>query len=45
MKQRLVEFRRELIALVAESDDPSRVVQLNLHLFPLTQSQTGETTP
>ncbi|MEZ4321638.1 MAG: TIGR02147 family protein [Myxococcota bacterium] len=44
VKQRLVEFRRELIALVAECDDPTRVVQLNLHLFPLTQSPPREST-
>ncbi|MCA9571531.1 MAG: TIGR02147 family protein, partial [Myxococcales bacterium] len=36
VKERIVAFRRELIALVAACEDPTRVVQLNLQLFPLS---------
>ncbi|MCB9669041.1 MAG: DUF4423 domain-containing protein [Alphaproteobacteria bacterium] len=37
VKERIVAFRRELIALVAAAcEDPTRVVQLNLQLFPLS---------
>lgn len=37
VKQRLVAFRRELIALVGESGPADRVVQLNFQLFPLSR--------
>jgi uncharacterized protein (TIGR02147 family) len=43
VKARLVAFRREIIALVAECQDPTRVVQLNFQLFPL--SRVPEETP
>lgn len=36
VKRRLVAFRRELIALLADGEDEDRVVQLNLQLFPLS---------
>jgi uncharacterized protein (TIGR02147 family) len=36
-KQRLVEFRRELIELAESQSDRGQVVQLNLQLFPLTK--------
>jgi uncharacterized protein (TIGR02147 family) len=39
LKQRLAEFRRELIELAESQSDRTQVVQLNLQLFPLTQSQ------
>jgi uncharacterized protein (TIGR02147 family) len=38
VKQRIQELRRELIELVESEPDKSQVVQLNLQLFPLTQS-------
>jgi uncharacterized protein (TIGR02147 family) len=37
LKQRLAEFRRELIELAESQGDRGQVVQLNLQLFPLTQ--------
>ncbi|HEX2730604.1 MAG TPA: TIGR02147 family protein [Polyangiaceae bacterium] len=37
LKQRLQEFRRELIELCESEVEPSQVLQLNLQLFPLTQ--------
>ncbi|MCB9677998.1 MAG: TIGR02147 family protein [Alphaproteobacteria bacterium] len=37
VKRRLVEFRRELIALLSECEAPDRVVQLNFQLFPLSR--------
>lgn len=39
VKQRIQQFRRELIALISESELPAdRVVQLNMQLFPLSSS-------
>ncbi len=37
IKRRLVEFRREVVALCDAEQSPELVVQLNLQLFPLTQ--------
>lgn len=37
LKQRLAEFRRELIELAESSSDRGQVVQLNLQLFPLSE--------
>lgn len=37
LKQRIQQFRRELIALVESERDRTQVVQLNLQLFPLTK--------
>lgn len=36
LRQRVLEFRRELISLCDADPAPDRVVQLNLQLFPLT---------
>ncbi len=36
-KARLVSFRRELMELASLDEDPDRVVQINLQLFPLTK--------
>jgi uncharacterized protein (TIGR02147 family) len=41
LKQRIQEFRRELIEMVEAESDRSQVVQLNLQLFPLTRPMTG----
>jgi uncharacterized protein (TIGR02147 family) len=41
LKQRIQEFRRELIELVESEADRSQVVQLNLQLFPLTRPMSG----
>ena len=37
LKQRLADFRRELIELAESQSERGQVVQLNLQLFPLTQ--------
>ena len=37
LKQRIADFRRELIELAESQSDRGQVVQLNLQLFPLTQ--------
>jgi uncharacterized protein (TIGR02147 family) len=37
LKQRIQEFRRELIEMVEAESERSQVVQLNLQLFPLTR--------
>ncbi|MCH2108627.1 MAG: TIGR02147 family protein [Polyangiaceae bacterium] len=42
-KARIQEFRRELLSLAEEQDDPSQVVQLNLQLFPLSKQLKPET--
>lgn len=39
LKRRVLEFRKELVALCDADPSPSRVVQLNLQLFPLTRGQ------
>ncbi len=38
LKQRLAEFRRDIVALCDAEEAPNAVVQLNLQLFPLTQA-------
>jgi uncharacterized protein (TIGR02147 family) len=38
LKRRVIEFRQELVALCDADPRPSRVVQLNLQLFPLSRS-------
>lgn len=40
-KQRLRQFRRELLALSEEDTEDARVVQLNLQLFPLSQAPSS----
>lgn len=40
LKQRIVEFRKELLQLAELDDEPERVVQLNFQLFPLTALPT-----
>lgn len=42
LKQRLIEFRRELIELAESQSDRGQVVQLNLQLFPLTKPRKRE---
>jgi len=37
LKQRIVEFRQELLQLAAPSGEPERVVQLNFQMFPLSR--------
>lgn len=37
MKERIQDFRKELIALASQDQDPNQVYQLNLQLFPLTK--------
>lgn len=39
VKRRIVAFRKELIALLGEEAGEERVVQLNIQLFPLSQSE------
>jgi uncharacterized protein (TIGR02147 family) len=39
LKRRLQAFRRELLELSADEDDPEVVVQLNMQLFPLSRSE------
>ena len=43
VKRRVMEFRRDLVALCDADPEPSRIVQLNLQLFPLSR-QFGEPT-
>jgi uncharacterized protein (TIGR02147 family) len=38
IKDRLVAFRKELLALASAETSPDMVIQINMHLFPLTQS-------
>jgi uncharacterized protein (TIGR02147 family) len=42
LKERIRAFRRELIDLVSSQENPTRVLQLNLQLFPLS-SDVGQT--
>lgn len=37
MKQRIQDFKKELIALASKDQNPNQVYQLNLQLFPLTE--------
>jgi uncharacterized protein (TIGR02147 family) len=37
VRRRVIEFRRELVALCDADPEPSRVMQLNLQLFPLSR--------
>ena len=39
LKTRIQRFRRELLELSAHEDDPSRVVQLNFQIFPLSRDE------
>lgn len=39
VKRRIVAFRKELIALLADEAHEERVVQLNIQLFPLSRSE------
>jgi uncharacterized protein (TIGR02147 family) len=41
VRRRVIEFRQELVALCDADPDPSRVVQLNLQLFPLSRGMAG----
>jgi uncharacterized protein (TIGR02147 family) len=41
LKQRLAEFRRELVNLCDAEEAPDRVVQVNLQLFPLSSAIAG----
>jgi uncharacterized protein (TIGR02147 family) len=45
LKQRIQEFRRELIALVESEPDRNQVVQLNLQLFPLSKATPSSPSP
>lgn len=42
IRQRITEFRRSLIAYVGESTNPDRTYQLNMQLFPLTDTKRGK---
>jgi uncharacterized protein (TIGR02147 family) len=42
IRQRITEFRRSLIAYVGESSNPDRTYQLNIQLFPLTDTKRGK---
>jgi len=37
IKSRVVEFRKELLALAGDENEPDQVVQVNIQLFPLTE--------
>ncbi len=37
LKERIQEFRKELLSLAAENQDGEQVIQLNMQLFPLTK--------
>lgn len=37
MLEELRSFRKRLLTMAAESDDPDRVIQMNFQIFPLTQ--------
>jgi uncharacterized protein (TIGR02147 family) len=39
LKQRLAEFRRELVDLCDAEQSPDRVVQLNFQMFPLSSAE------
>lgn len=41
VRRRVLAFRQELIALCDADPDPTRVIQLNLQLFPLTRPISG----
>jgi uncharacterized protein (TIGR02147 family) len=42
VKRRVLEFRQELVALCDADPEPTRIVQLNLQLFPLDSIAVGE---
>jgi uncharacterized protein (TIGR02147 family) len=42
LKHRIQEFRRELLGLEQLGEDVDQIVQLNLQLFPLSRSRTGD---
>jgi uncharacterized protein (TIGR02147 family) len=39
LKARIARFRRELLEMSLEDDDPAEVIQINFQLFPLTDCQ------
>ncbi|HXK20224.1 MAG TPA: DUF4423 domain-containing protein, partial [Polyangiaceae bacterium] len=45
LKQRVREFRQELLQLAELESAPERVVQLNFQIFPLSRRATPEATP
>jgi uncharacterized protein (TIGR02147 family) len=42
IKDRIQRFRQELISIATEEDEPDQVIQLNMHLFPLTTRRADE---
>lgn len=42
VKERIRQFRKEIIALAADETDGDQVIQLNLQLFPLTRPRASE---
>lgn len=42
IRKRITEFRRSIIAYASECNDPDRTYQLNIQLFPLTQTNGGK---
>lgn len=42
LKERVRRFRRELLSLAAQEDEPDRVVQVGIQIFPLTTSRAKE---
>jgi uncharacterized protein (TIGR02147 family) len=37
LKSRIISFRKELMELASGEENPDRVVQINIQLFPLTE--------
>ncbi|MGD9159987.1 MAG: TIGR02147 family protein [Desulfobacteraceae bacterium] len=42
IKKRIIEFRKELLKLESEDENPEQVIQINIQAFPLTKSDKGE---
>jgi uncharacterized protein (TIGR02147 family) len=42
IKEKIQEFRKEIVAMVSQDENPNTVYQLSLQLFPLAQVLTGE---
>lgn len=42
LRERIVDFRRSIISFVSENTDPDRTYQLNIQLFPLTDTKGGK---
>ena len=42
LKQRIREFRQELLQLAAQEASPERVVQLNFQMFPLSRRAVAQ---